>query len=68
MNRITDNELQEFCKWYSSRFAKREDVESVFVTCMCGHFHSTPKAMLQLLKRMAALGLIKKQKNKITIL
>ena len=68
MDRITYKELREFCKWYKGHFRKDSDVESVFVTCMCGHFHSYPKAMKEVLKRMVSLGLIKKDKEKIMIL
>lgn len=64
---MTDNELREFCQWYKHHFGQHEDTESVFVTCMCGHFHSCPKAMQPMLKRMVALGLIKRDKEKITI-
>lgn len=64
---MTDNDLYEFCQWYASHFGKQEDVESVFITCMCGHFHSYPKAMKEVLKQMVALGLVKKDNNKITI-
>ena len=67
MERITDKELREFCKWYKNHFRKDSDVESVFVTCMCGHFHSYPKAMKDVMKRMQALRLITINKEKITI-
>lgn len=65
---MSDNELREFCKWYKHHYGKHEDVESVFVTCLCGHFHSYPKAMKEVVKKMNALGLITTTKEKITIL
>ena len=64
---MSDDELQEFCQWYSKHFGKSEYAESVFVTCLCGHFHSYPKAMREAVNRMAALGLIRKEKDNITI-
>lgn len=67
MDRITDTELRDFCKWYKNRFGKTTD-EEVLVTCMCGHFHSFPKAMKEQLRRMQSLGLITVNKDKtITI-
>lgn len=65
---INDNDLREFVKWYKNHYGKREDAESVFVTCLCGHFHSYPKAMKEIVKRMADIGIIKKEKDKITMI
>ena len=65
---VRDNDLREFVRWYKGHYGQCEDTESVFVTCMCGHFHSYPKAMKEVLKRMVSLGLIKKDKEKIIIL
>ena len=67
MREIEDKDLRGFCKWYEGRFGKREDAESVFVTSLCGAFHSCPKVMKAVLKRMADLGLIRMDKGKITI-
>lgn len=63
MTEITDNDLKAFCKWYEQRFKKCCMVESVFVSCMCGHFHSHEQAMKEVLKRMLSLGLIVRHKN-----
>ena len=68
MAEITDNDLKEFAKWYKNHFGKREDAESVFVTCLCGHFHSYPKAMMEVVKRMRDLSLIAEIDKTITIL
>lgn len=68
MAETSDKELWEFCQWYKHHYGKREDVESVFITCMCGHFHSYPKAMKEVVKRMADIGIIKKEKDRVTIL
>ncbi len=65
---IAEKQLYDFCRWYCHYFGKHEDAESVFVTSMCGMFHSYPKAMAKELKRMAILGLITRGKEKITIL
>ena len=65
---VRDNDLREFCQWYKGHYGQREDVESVFVTSLCGHFNSYPRAMKELLKRMVAIGLIQKDKEKIMIL
>ncbi len=67
MTQISDTELRDFCKWYKDRNKKAIDEESVFITCMCGHFHSYPKAMKEQLKRMNVLGLITTNKGTITI-
>lgn len=67
MTQIPDNELRDFCKWNKDRLSKTTEEESVFITCMCGHFHSYPKAMKEVLKRMQALGLITTNKRMITI-
>ena len=67
MAEITDNDLREFCRWYRHHYGKREDAESVFVTCLCGHFHSYPKAMKEVVKRMRDLSLIAEIDKTITI-
>lgn len=67
MAEITDNDLREFCRWYRHHFGKREDAESVFVTCLCGAFHSFPKPMKEVVKRMQDLSLIRVKDKKITI-
>lgn len=65
MKEIPDDDLRAFCKW--CRFKGRVS-EEVLVTCMCGHFHSFPKAMKEQLRRMQSLGLITVNKDKtITI-
>jgi len=56
--KITDNDLRGVCRWYCHHYGKREDVKSVFVTCLCGHFHRYPKAMKEVVKRMRDLSLI----------
>ncbi len=63
MLRIQDNDLKAFCEWYRQRFNECCMLESVFVTCMCGHFGSYEKAMKEALKRMQSLGLIIRHKN-----
>jgi hypothetical protein len=65
---MTDIGLREFCKWYKSHFGKSKDVESVFLTCLCGHFHSYPKAMKEVLKRMQTLGLVTIKNSNISII
>jgi hypothetical protein len=52
---IEDIDLRKFCRWCRYRGKMSEEV---LVTCMCGHFHSYPKAMRKELKRMQSLGLI----------
>lgn len=65
---MTDQELKDFIIWHKERFKRTELPESVLITCMCGFFHSYPRAMQQVLKRMSALGLIKRKGEQITIL
>ena len=65
---IADHDLVRFCQWYQHHFGKCEDAESVFITCLCGHFHSYEKAMKELLKRMRSLGLVNFKNQTITII
>lgn len=65
---MTDQELQDFIIWHKGRFKRTEVPESVLLTCMCGAFHSYPRAMKHVLKRMSDLGLIKRKGEQITIL
>jgi len=65
--RITDNNLMEFCKWYAG-FHGAADIEpSVVETCLCGYFHTFSKAANQLLKRCMKLGLLVAHNGNMTI-
>ena len=68
MAEISDSDLQQFARWYKKYFGKTEDEETLFVISMSGYFHSFPKRMLEELKRMVALSIIKRDKGKITVL
>ena len=43
--KIDESDLRDACRWHNSRFGKNAVGESVFVTYLCGWFHSHPKAM-----------------------
>ena len=65
--RITDNNLMEFCKWYAG-FHGAADIEpSVIETCLCGYFHTFSKAANQLLKRCMKLGLVVAEGDTISL-
>ena len=64
---MTDTELRDYCKWYQGHFRKDVELKSVYVTGMCGRFHSYPKAMTQALRRMQALGLVEVKSHMVTI-
>lgn len=51
---IADSNLMEFCGWFSKWHGSTTS-PSVFTTCLCGHFHTYPKAANQLLKRCIKL-------------
>ena len=61
--KITDNELIEFCQWYKDHYGKNESSESAFTTCLCGHFHTYPKEAKVLLSRLKRLELITQKRN-----
>ena len=61
-----DDDLREFCEWCKNHTGGLME-EGAFITCMCGHFHSFPKAMKAVLKQMLSLGLVKKMNQTITI-
>ena len=55
---ITDTDLVEFCKWYADFHGDTDIETSVIVTCLCGHFHTFPKAADKLLMRCKKSGLV----------
>ena len=55
---ITDTDLVEFCKWYADFHGDTDIETSVIVTCLCGYFHTFPKAADKFLMRCKKLRLI----------
>ena len=55
---ITDTDLVEFCKWYADFHGDTDIETSVIVTCLCGYFHTFPKAADKLLQRCKKLRLV----------
>ena len=55
---ITDTDLVEFCKWYADFHGDTDIETSVIVTCLCGYFHTFPKAADKLLMRCKKSGLV----------
>ncbi|MDD6686826.1 MAG: hypothetical protein PUE70_03935 [Sodaliphilus pleomorphus] len=65
--KITDNDLMGFCKWYAG-FHGAADIESSAIeTCLCGYFHTFSKAANQLLKRCMKLGLVVAEGDTISL-
>lgn len=63
MIEVSNEELNEFCRWYKEHYGKSESSESAFITCMCGHFHTYPKEAKVLLSRLKGLELITQKRN-----
>lgn len=63
---MTVDDLKEFCEWCKNHIGELMEV-GAFVTCLRGYFHSFPKAMKAVVKRMQSLGLIKKKDKMINI-
>lgn len=55
---ITDTDLVEFCKWYADFHGDADIETTVIVTCLCGYFHTFPKAADKLLMRCKKLRLV----------
>lgn len=67
MAEVKDCDLKDFAKWYARHYGRVEVTESVFITCLCGRFHSYPKPMKEVLKRMQTLGLVTIKNNSISM-
>jgi len=63
---IEDSELVESCGWYRKRHGVTPVPLSVFVTFLCGYFHTYSKSAEALAKRCKQLGLIQ-IKDKVVI-
>lgn len=55
---IIDTDLVEFCKWYADFHGDTDIETSVIVMCLCGYFHTFPKAADKLLMRCKKLRLV----------
>lgn len=53
------DEYRNFVDWYFERFGERPAEKCVFVTSICGHFHTFRKGGEMICKEMADFGLIK---------
>lgn len=56
--KITDNDLMGFCKWYAGFHGAADIESSVIETCLCGYFHTFSKAAKSLLMRCKKLSFI----------
>lgn len=63
---VTDKELKEFCTWYADFHGTKTVNSSVMTTCLCGYFHTYPKAAEMLLRRCKQLGLVGIHQGKVT--
>ena len=68
MERISDKDLQDFCKWYKDRFNKVADEKGVMITCLCGHFHTYTKRAKELLKHCEELNILANYNNIVVFL
>jgi len=52
------NDMVEAVNFFKFQYGDVESTESAFITFLCGHFHSYPKAMNDVLKEMMNAGLV----------
>jgi hypothetical protein len=64
---MTNQELRDFRDWYAGRHGRDPTSFSIFVTCLCGYFHTYPKAATALLKELRRLGFAKVKAGDVTI-
>lgn len=64
---LTPTLFSEFCNWYADRFGNGPTPCSVFVTCLCGHFHTYTKAAEAILKEMNRAGLVVVKRGTVQI-
>lgn len=68
MTRPTDNVLKEFCRWHVCRYGAQRSERSTFITCLCGRFHTYPKAAELILQDLKVLGLVEVKAGKVRVL
>ena len=64
---ISDEQLRGFCGWYCRHHGSAPVCQSVFVTCLCGYFHTFGKAAEAIASRCEDAGLIRIE-DKVVIL
>lgn len=62
------NNLTEFCRWYADFHGTRPKARSVFITCLCGHFHTYPKAAETILRELKRLRMVEESGGSVRIL
>lgn len=65
---LTQTQLLDFCKWFAGYHGTEQPEHVFFVTCLCGHFHSNPKAAEAILQDMKGLGLIEDKRGTVRVL
>ena len=58
IEKITDQDLRTFCKWYVGFHGTKPVAATVLTTCLCGYFSTYAKAADKLLARLKKLDLI----------
>jgi len=58
IEKITDKDLMEFCKWYTGFHGTKPVAATVLTTCLCGYFATFSKEADKLLARLKKLDLI----------
>ena len=64
----TASELLRFREWYADFHGVQPTERSVFVTCLCGHFHTYTKAVASILRDLKKLGLIETRGGTVRVL
>ena len=54
----TELEIKEAARWYTRRFGKKPVEKSVYVTWLCGFFHSYIREANGILQQMKESGLV----------
>ena len=67
IEKITDKDLREFCRWYVGFHGTKPVATSILSTCLTGFFHPHSKAANILLARLKRLDLLQVKGTEILI-
>ena len=65
---ISDEQLRGFCGWYCRHHGSAPVCQSVFVTCLCGYFHTFSRAAEVIASRCQDAGLISVKHKVVTFI
>lgn len=63
---IGDEQLRDFCGWYRRHHSSAPVCLSVFVTCLCGYFHTFSRVAEAIAVRCKEVGLIRIENKVVT--